>query len=644
MIAILIPTLLVLSAAVPGQPDDWPIWRGPAGTNISVEIDWSPIGQEEPLWHVNIGQGYSTPVIEGGRLYINGYFSDADSPGEGLDRVQCLDVATGAVQWSIEYPATSFANEHAGGAISSPVLADGVLYLLTRAGELRALRAADGEQLWLVDLVEREGVDPGRYGFASSPYVFEGVLVVNASRTIMLECESGETLWASEDYSARYSTVAPLIRGDVPCLVTFGEAGIVLLDTATGTELSSIVFRLTPRNVEGATPIVVGTRVFISSAYDQGGVLVDFAGEEPELLWRTRRMRNKMGACTLFEGYLYGFDESMLKCIDLEGNEKWRVRGLGHGALSIAGGRLLVTTSRGELVVADASPEGFEELSRRDVVSDGVFWATPLLSDARVFFRGSLGDLVCLDHSIEALDVALDGALDGAQRPGDGSGASFPGARLPSPASLEQKFLAAAGLDEKQPAALSFSGRLDNDALGLVDRPADWLIGAGGRWRSRFDLPPGMDGEIHVVFDGTRGWSTDPGGGAELLPEPEMAELKTTGGYHFLLDPLPEGLEASTVGFEEFHGVNCLRVDVQVTEDLRRQVYFNSATGLLAGRTSEKEDTLILAAWAKVETWQLPMHRTTFDSDTGEESRWRFTEVVLTPLDDTNFEFPDSLK
>ena len=105
-----------------------------------------------------------------------------------------------------------------------------------------------------------------------------------------------------------------------------------------------------------------------------------------------------MTGCTLFEGHLYGFDESMLKCIDLEGNEAWRERGLGKGSVAVAGGRLIVVSSKGELIVATASPEGFEELSRKKVLDGGEYWTTPVLLNGLIYVRNSLGDLTCLDH------------------------------------------------------------------------------------------------------------------------------------------------------------------------------------------------------------------------------------------------------
>ena len=112
----------------------------------------------------------------------------------------------------------------------------------------------------------------------------------------------------------------------------------------------------------------------------------------------SRRLRNKVTGVYHHEGHLYGFDESILKCFDLEGNERWRVRGLGMGALSIAGDRLLVLTSRGELVVAEATPDEFRELTRTDVLAGGDYWTLPVIVDGLVYVRNSLGDLACLDH------------------------------------------------------------------------------------------------------------------------------------------------------------------------------------------------------------------------------------------------------
>ena len=37
-------------------------------------------------------------------------------------------------------------------------------------------------------------------------------------------------------------------------------------------------------------------------------------------MWANKRMRNKMAGCIVLNRRIFGFDESMLKCLDLDGN------------------------------------------------------------------------------------------------------------------------------------------------------------------------------------------------------------------------------------------------------------------------------------------------------------------------------------
>lgn len=613
-------------------PGDWPQWRGPAQDNISTETGWSPAGLEEPVWRALIGIGYCTPVIAEGRLVITGYIELPETPGEGLDRVTCLDALNGDLIWSREYPASIYNNEHAGGVLSTPTIAGGTVYVASRAGGLRSYSLRDGELHWEVDLVERHQVDPGRYGFASSPYVHGSQLILNAGPTLAIQRETGETDWISDDNGASYSTVAPIQLGGATCFVVFGATGLSVLNAADGALMHNIAFRKGNRNVEGATPLVMGQRVFISSGYEQGGMLVDFGGEQPELVWRTRRMRNKMAPSTLWQGHLYGFDESMLKCIDLEGKELWRVRGLGQGALSVADGHLLLTTSRGELVVGKASPKGFEEQSRVKVIDGGVFWATPILVNGRIYMRGSLGDLACLDHR----EASIAGA-------GTGASPDLATGELPSPSALVAAHLAACGFDKQPVAGLQMSGKLFVKALGLDDVAALWELNADGRWHSRFDLPPTMEGQIELFFNGTVGWEVNPYRGDALMKPHLLAEMKSLGGPRTLLEPLPGGKKAATAARESFHGTPCYRVDVTLDGSNVRHVYFDVKTGLLHGRDAQLESTVLFTDWREVDGRLVPFRRTEYDSDSGEERRWVFSRVKLQAPADEIFEVPKSI-
>ena len=86
------------------------------------------------------------------------------------------------------------------------------------------------------------------------------------------------------------------------------------------------------------------------------------APDKLELAWESKVMKNQMSGCVHYEGHLYGVDGSTFKCIDLDGKEKWAAR-TGNGAFVLADGKLLILTDRGDLVIAPAKPDKFEELS-----------------------------------------------------------------------------------------------------------------------------------------------------------------------------------------------------------------------------------------------------------------------------------------
>jgi len=65
-----------VACAVPVLAADWPQWRGPDRTGVSKETgllkEWPKEGPKQ-LWKNNeVGGGYSTPSVAGGRVYLLG--------------------------------------------------------------------------------------------------------------------------------------------------------------------------------------------------------------------------------------------------------------------------------------------------------------------------------------------------------------------------------------------------------------------------------------------------------------------------------------------------------------------------------------------------------------------------------------------
>ena len=126
--------------------------------------------------------------------------------------------------------------------------------------------------------------------------------------------------------------------------------------------------------------------------------MLQLADRGLDVIWTNREMRNHMATCVLIDGYLFGFDEAVLKCLLWKtGEVQWSQRGLGKGSLMAADGKLIVLSDGGELLVADASREGFRPQARAKILNAQNCWTVPVLVDGMIYCRSSLGQLVCLD-------------------------------------------------------------------------------------------------------------------------------------------------------------------------------------------------------------------------------------------------------
>ncbi|MGL4552706.1 MAG: PQQ-binding-like beta-propeller repeat protein, partial [Gemmataceae bacterium] len=169
---------------------DWPHWRGPKRDGVSAEHsgwDGKRWIDDTPAWSLNVGEGSTSPLVAGGRLYTLGHV-------RGKDRVVCLDAATGREAWAAEYPSPRWGRHHVGdegmygGPTSTPELAGGRLFTLGTDGDLNAWDAAAGKRLWGFNLYDRYemGLRPkvgtgGKqrdYGYTTAPLALGGRLLV----------------------------------------------------------------------------------------------------------------------------------------------------------------------------------------------------------------------------------------------------------------------------------------------------------------------------------------------------------------------------------------------------------------------------------------------------------------------------------
>ena len=125
-----------------------------------------------------------------------------------------------------------------------------------------------------------------------------------------------------------------------------------------------------------ATPIFSNNKVFFTSAYGTGGGLLDLTAQNGEVkakeVYFTRSMNNHHGGVVLVDGYLYGFNDSILTCLEFAtGKMMWRDRSVGKGSVTFADGNLYIQSEDNVVGLAEATPSGYREKGRFSIPDKG---------------------------------------------------------------------------------------------------------------------------------------------------------------------------------------------------------------------------------------------------------------------------------
>jgi len=395
LLTLLIPAAVLIAAEEgPGKAKvfDWPNWRGPDRNGISRETNWKARWPEEGpkvLWKASVGTGFSSIAVSDGRAFTMGNTDDVDT-------VWCLDARTGKRLWKHSYSCSKAPRNYEGGPSSTPTVDGGRVYTLSKDGHLFCFEAPTGKIVWQKNVRKDFAAKKPTWGFASSALIIDDVLYLNVgSSGLALKKATGKAVWQSGKGPAGYATPVPFNHKGKRHLAIFGQNALIVVEAATGRQLCRSPWK-TSYDINAADPIIWDGKAFISSGYNKGCSLVEIA-PEPRTIWQNRSMRNHFNSCVLLDGYVYGFDESQLRCLDAKtGQQKWTQKGLGKGSLMAAQGRLIILSARGELVTADANSESFKQISRAKVLS-GKCWTVPVLAGGRIYCRNAAGNVVCLD-------------------------------------------------------------------------------------------------------------------------------------------------------------------------------------------------------------------------------------------------------
>lgn len=383
----------ILAVSLPLFGGDWPAWRGPTRDGIAAPGQTPPVRWSETeniAWKTPLpGRGHSSPTVVGDRIYL----ATADVAKQ-TQRVLCLDRRDGKILWDVVVHEGNLDKGGHGNTsqASSTVAWDGqrlyINFLNNKAVHTTAL-TTEGKVLWqrtVGDFVTHQG-------FASSPVVHEGVVLVTADHkgggTLAgLNRESGEVLWKqSRPKIPNYVSPSVLKVAGKTQLVVAGCNLFSSFDPITGTKLWEIAGSTEECVV---TAVTDGQRVFAGGGYPKNHTMAVLGDGSGKVVWQNTA-RVYVPSMIVDDGYLYAvMDAGLAVCWKSDtGEEKWKERlgGDFYASPVRVGKRIYATNVGGVTSVFDATPEGFKLISQNTLGNEA--FASPAICDNRIYLRAA---------------------------------------------------------------------------------------------------------------------------------------------------------------------------------------------------------------------------------------------------------------
>jgi hypothetical protein len=377
------PTAPASVLAAPGAADkgaDWPGFRGPdrdgVVRGVRIAPDWSASPPVE-MWRRPIGPGWSSFAVRGDLLYTQ--------EQRGNDEVvACYNVTTGKPVWKHRDAARFWESNAGAGPRATPTLSDGRVYTFGATGILNALDAGNGAVVWSRNAASDTKKKVPGWGFASSPLVVGGVVVVATAGTLAAyDLATGEPRWFGPDGGGGYSSPHRVTIDGVTQIVLLSGTGAISVAPADGKLLWQHSLPSGTRIVQPALTADGDVLSHDGEGSDMRRIAVvhGSGGWTAQERWTSDGLKPYFSDFVVHNGHAFGFDGSNLACIDLkDGQHKWKGGRYGHGQLVLMPDQdlLLVLSEQGELALVGATTDQFTEVARFPAIK-GKTWNHPVL-------------------------------------------------------------------------------------------------------------------------------------------------------------------------------------------------------------------------------------------------------------------------
>jgi outer membrane protein assembly factor BamB len=266
------------------------------------------------------------------------------------------------------------------GPRSTPLVTAGKVYTLGAEGRLSCLELASGHKIWEQSLQEEYRMPANFFGVGTSPLVEGAALLVNVGAPdagiVAFDKDTGKELWRATKEGASYSSPIAATIDKVRHVFFLTRQGLVALDARTGDVHFTKPWRARMiASVNAATPVVIDGHVFLSASYNTGAVLLKVDGDSVSEVWKSDAALSNHYCTSIRQAdYLYGFDGrqeegARLRCVEwATGKVAWSEERFGCGSMVLADGLLLIVTEDGDLVLVEATSEGYREKARARVL------------------------------------------------------------------------------------------------------------------------------------------------------------------------------------------------------------------------------------------------------------------------------------
>jgi outer membrane protein assembly factor BamB len=426
-----------------GSLQDWPQWLGPLRDGVWREtglVSKFPAGGPKVVWRAPVGGGYSGPAVAGGRVYVMDRTRTKDASGKparptragipGTERVLCFDVSDGRLIWKHEYDCL-YKISFPAGPRTTPVVQGDAVYTLGAMGDVCCLDAATGSLRWSKKLTQDYHAEPPVWGW-SNHLLVDGNRVYclvggKGSAVVAFDASSGKEMWRGLDTEEiAYSPPMIVDAGGKRQLIVWLSESLNSLEPATGRMYWSQAYPIGVAVERPAANIAAvrqsGDQLFISSYY-HGPMMLQIAGDPPsaKVLWKGKSNNPKkpdgihaaMCTPTIRDGYIYGVCAyGELRCIRADnGKQVWETMAATTGGkkydcasafLVPQGNRFVIFNDNGDLILANLTPTGYQEIDRAHVLDPlgtgrghQVVLCHPAFAHRCVFVRND-AEMVCV--------------------------------------------------------------------------------------------------------------------------------------------------------------------------------------------------------------------------------------------------------